>query len=361
MEGRIDQLRAYLRPEVRALQPYEAEPAGPSIRLDANESPFDVPEDFKAEILEGLRALPWNRYPDPLAGELRQALARWEGVKPEQVVVGNGSDEIIRDLLTAFGGPGTRMVFPVPTFSMYRLLTVSGGGTPVGVRLNGEWALGTEAFLEELNAPAGRIAFLARPNNPTGHCYPAEQIEEILRGSDRLVVVDEAYRMFAGETLRDRLEAYPNLAILNTFSKSMSLAGLRVGYLIAHPEIIKAVNRVRLPYNLDAAAQYIALRALSRPDLWEAQARQVQAERERMAQALAALPGVKVYPSRANFIFIRTAEAVRLRSELAAGGVAVRGFAAAEGLGDCLRVTVGRPEENDRFLQLCVESISRKG
>ena len=362
MDGRIEQLRAYMRSEIRALQPYAAEPAGPSIRLDANESPYDLPEDFKQDILEGLRALPWNRYPDPLAVELRQVLARQEGVSPDQIVVGNGSDEMIRDLLTVYGGPETRTVFPVPTFSMYRLLALASGSTPVGVRLNEDWSLNPEALLAELQAPAGRLAFLASPNNPTGNCFAVEQIEAILRGTDRLVVVDEAYRLFYGGTLRDRLADYPNLAILNTFSKSMSLAGLRVGYLIAHPEVVSAVNRVRLPYNLDAVAQYIAVRAASRPELWAAQAEQVKSERERLARALAALPEITVYPSCANFLLVRVPEAAQLRRELAVGGVAVRGFAATEGLGDCLRVTVGRPAENDRFLELCGQLLnSRKG
>jgi histidinol-phosphate aminotransferase len=362
VDSRIDQLRAFLRSEVRALQPYEAEPAGPPIRLDANESPYDFPDDFKQEVLEGLRTLPWNRYPDPAAQELRRALARQEGVPAERIVMGNGSDEIIRDLITAYGGPGTRTVYPVPTFSMYRLLTLAGGGTPVGVRLNEDWSLKLESLLEELNAPAGRIAFLASPNNPTGNSFPPEQLEEILKSTDRLVVVDEAYRLYAGASMRSRLESYPNLAILNTFSKSMSLAGLRIGYLLADPEVIQALNRVRLPYNLDVVAQYVALRAVERPELWAAQAQHVRAEREQLLRSLAGLPEVTVYPSDANFILMRTTHAGRLRAELAAAGIAVRGFAAAEGLSDCLRVTVGKPEENRRFLQVCGDSLyARKG
>jgi len=341
------------------LQPYEAEPAGPAIRLDANESPCDIPEELKHEILEGLRALPWNRYPDPAAVELRRALGRHEGIASEQIVVGNGSDEIIRDLLTAYGGPGTRTVFPVPTFSMYRLLTLSTGGTPVGVRLNPDWSLPVEALLAELEAPAGRIIFLASPNNPTGNCFAPEQIEAILDRTDRLVVVDEAYRLFCGGSLWAQLSRYPNLAVLKTFSKSMSLAGLRVGYLIAQTEVIQAVNRVRLPYNLDAVAQYVAARVLERPEWWLAQAEAVKSERERVSRTLAALPGVTVYPSSANFIFVRTPEAGRLKAELAVGGIAVRGFSGVEGLGDCLRVTLGRMQENDHFLQLCRESLNR--
>jgi histidinol-phosphate aminotransferase len=218
-------------------------------------------------------------------------------------------------------------------------------------------SLDLDSLFTELEAPTSRVIFLASPNNPTGNCFPAEQIEEILRRTDRLVVVDEAYRLFCGGSLRNRLEAYPNLAILNTFSKAMSLAGLRIGYLVAHPEVIQTVNRVRLPYNLDAAAQYVARRVLERPELWTAQAEQVKSERDRVALALALLPGMTVYPSCANFLFVRTSAALRLRTELSAAGIAVRGFAAAEGVGDCLRVTIGRPDENDRFLHTCQDLL----
>jgi histidinol-phosphate aminotransferase len=354
---RIEALRNAVRREVRGLAPYEAEPPGPAVRLDANESPFDIPESLKQEVLAGLRTLPWNRYPDPLATELRTVLAQQEGVGPEQIVVGNGSDEIIRDLLAAFGGPGTRTVFPVPTFSMYRQLTLATGGAPVGVPLFADWSLDVAGMLRELSVPESRVAFIASPNNPTGNSFPSEAIETLLRDTDRLVIVDEAYRLFYGGSLRGQLGTYPNLAILNTFSKSMSLAGVRIGYLIAHPEVVDAVNRVRLPYNLDAVAQYIAVRAAARPDLWATQAEEVKSERERVARALAALPGLTVYPSQANFLLVRSAEAGRLKRELAAGGVAVRGFGEAEGLNGCLRVTIGRPQENDRFLDLCKKSL----
>lgn len=362
MNPRITALLNAMRPEVRGLTAYEPEPAGPRIRLDANESPFDIPESLKQEILEGLRTLPWNRYPDPLATDLRAVLATQEGVLPEQIVVGNGSDEIIRDLLTAFGGPGTRTVFPVPTFAMYRLLTLSTGGTPVGVPLFEDWSLDVAGMLRALADPKSRVTFIASPNNPTGNSFPPEALETLLRDTDRLVVVDEAYRLFYGGSLRDRMETYPNLAILNTFSKSMSLAGVRIGYLIAHPEVIGAVNRVRLPYNLDTVAQYIAVRAAVRPDLWATQAEEIKSERERVSRALTALPGLTVYPSQANFLLVRTTEAQRLRRDLATGGVAVRAFPSTEGLGDCLRVTIGHAQENDRFLELCRKILTqRKG
>jgi histidinol-phosphate aminotransferase len=359
VNSRVERLRSWLRPALRELSPYAPEPAGPAIRLDANESPEDLPAEWKQELWQELARVPWNRYPDPQALELRQALAEWEDVRPEQVLPGNGSDELLRDLLTVYGGPGTQTVFPTPTFAMYRQLTVALGGTPVGVPLRADWSLDLAAMLAAVRSTATRLVFLASPNNPTGNTFPAAQIEEVLRGAEGLVVVDEAYRFFSGESFTSRLADYPQLVILNTFSKSMSLAGVRLGYLLADPEIIAALERVRLPYNLDALAQVIARRVLARPEYWRAQAEKIKAERDGLAQELSKLRGVQVFPSRANFLLVRAPGAAAWKQALAEGGVAVRGFSAREGLENCLRITVGRPEENQRLLELSREYFAR--
>jgi histidinol-phosphate aminotransferase len=182
----LENINARIRGEVQQLRPYEPEPAAPPIRLDANESPQDVPAELKAEMLESLRRVPWNRYPDPETLELRERLARREGVSPEAILVGNGSDELIRDLLLVYGGPGTRTVFPAPTFSMYRLLTIATGGTPVGVRLRSDWSLDVEAFAAELRHSATRLAFIPSPNNPTGNVFAFDALKNLVAGTDRL-------------------------------------------------------------------------------------------------------------------------------------------------------------------------------
>ncbi len=359
MDSRLERLQEWIKPEVRGLRPYEAEPSGPRIRLDANESAFDFPEELKREIWETFAQAAWNRYPDSECRELRKALAEREGVSAHQVLLGNGSDEIIRDLLVCFGGPGTRTVFPTPTFSMYRLLTIALGGTPVGVPLQADWSLDAPALQQEMAAETTRILFLSSPNNPTGNSFSAETMLDLLQGTDRLVVVDEAYRMFSGGSLVARLGDFTNLAILGTFSKAFSLAGLRVGYVVAHPEVIQTLNRVRLPYNLHAFAQAAARVALRNPDLWQAQAEQIMAERERVARALSGYPGVTVFPSQANFILVRVSGALDLRNKLAGQDIAVRGFPANEGLSDCLRITIGLPQENDALLAACRQALGR--
>lgn len=336
------------------LAAYQPEPAGPAVRLDANESAFDFPVALKREVAERFSKREWNRYPDPECRTLRQALAAQEGVAPEQVLMGNGSDELIRDLLVCFGGPGTRAVVPTPTFSMYAALSRALGGEAAAVPLRPDWSLDLPAVLEALRHPRARLLFLATPNNPTGRSAPLAQIERILEATDRLVVVDEAYRLFAGSdsgSLVPRLKAHPHLVVLGTFSKAWSLAGLRVGYLIARPELVEMVNRVRLPFNLDAFAQTAAEVALEHPDAWQSQARLIVSERERVSRALAGLGGVEVFPSQANFLLVRMPRALRIKARLAERDIAVRGFAGDPALAQCLRITIGRPPENDNLLR----------
>lgn len=345
---------AWVRPQVRQLAAYQPEPAGPAIRLDANESAFDVPPAFKQEICEAFISRAWNRYPDAESRALRQSLAAAERVAPEQLLMGNGSDELIRDLLVCFGGPGTRTVLPLPTFSMYAALTLALGGQVAGVPLRPDWSLDLPGLLAALRQAEARVLFLAAPNNPTGHCAPVAQIEQILKATDRLVVVDQAYRLFADpetSAVTPLLKTYPHLAVMGTFSKAWSLAGLRVGYLIAHPELIETVNRVRLPFNLDAFAQTAAEVVLRHPEAWQGQARLIIAERERVSQALTAFPGVEVFPSQANFLLAKMPRAGRIKARLAERDIAVRGFGGDPALADCLRISIGRPEENDALLR----------
>ncbi len=355
----VDKINGLVRGEIQQLRPYEPEPAWPEVRLDANESPNDVPADLKQSIVAGLRDVMWNRYPDPETVRLRERLAKEERVSPECILVGNGSDEIIRDLLTVYGGPGTRTIFPSPTFTMYRLLTLSAGGTPVGVPLQADWSLDVPALVAELNHTQSRLAFIATPNNPTGNAFARVDVEALLQSTERLVVIDEAYRMFNDNlSLRDLLDRYPQAVLLNTFSKAMSLAGLRLGYIVAHPAIIQMLNRVRLPYNVDAIAQYIACQALEHMDVWRAQAAAVQQERTRLAERLRVLPDLQVFPSQANFFLVRHPRAADLKQTLAQQGIAVRGFGKVERLENCLRITVGTALENDRLADACRAALN---
>jgi histidinol-phosphate aminotransferase len=355
-------LHSVIRPEVAALRPYHVEiPTDGRLRakLDANESPFalgqSMREELVAELATALADVELHRYPDPEARELRRLLAADLGVPPEQLLATNGSDEAIQILLLAVAGPGVAVATPVPTFVMYELGARVLGLRFVGVPLSDQFDLDVARFCEALRAERPRLVFLAWPNNPTGRLYDAAAVEEILRlcngdGASALVVVDEAYTHYAGQTFLPRLGRYPNLVVLRTLSK-VGLAGIRLGILVAHTAVVEELNKVRLPYNVNALSQAAARVVLRHPDVVQRHAAAIVRERDRVLSRLRAMPGVTTSPSQANFFLIRTA---RPGDEVFRGllerGVLVRNFSRAPHLAECLRVTVGTPEENDAFL-----------
>lgn len=355
-------LSRVIRPEVAALRAYHVEaPSGerPWVKLDANESPFAlgnaVREELAAELAKALADVELHRYPDPEARELRRLLARDLGVAPEQVLATNGSDEAIQMLLMAVAGPGVAVAAPIPTFVMYELGARVLGLRFLGVPLSDGFDLDAAEFCEALKAERPRLVFLAWPNNPTGRLYDAAAIEEILRlcnghGCDALVVVDEAYTHYAGQTFLPKLGQYPNLVVLRTLSK-IGLAGIRLGILVASPALVEEINKVRLPYNVNALSQAAARVVLGHPDVVKSHASAIVRERDRVLSRLREVPGLTVYPSQANFVLIRTA---RPGDEVYRGllerGILVRNFSRAPHLAHCLRVTIGMPEENEAFL-----------
>lgn len=354
-------LSAVIRPEVGALRAYHVEmpPGGLRAKLDANESPFalgdSMREELAAELAKALADVELHRYPDPEARELRRLLARDLGVGPEQILASNGSDEAIQMLLVAVAGPGTAVAAPVPTFVMYELGARALGLRFVGVPLSDRFDLDVRQFCDALRAERPRLVCLAWPNNPTGRLYDAAAVEEILRvcsgnGANALVVVDEAYFHYAGQTFLPKLGQYPNLVILRTLSK-IGLAGIRLGVLVARAAVVEEINKVRLPYNVNALSQAAARVVLRHPDVVNRHAATIVEERDRVLARLRQIPGLTTYPSQANFFLIRTE---RPGDEVFRGllerGVLVRNFSRAPYLANCLRVTVGTPEENDAFL-----------
>jgi histidinol-phosphate aminotransferase len=351
-----------IRPEVASLSAYhvEAPPGGPPpIKLDANESPFALGdamrEELAAELAKALADVELHRYPDPEARELRGLLAQDLGVRPEQVLASNGSDEAIQMLLMAVAQPGAAVAAPVPTFVMYELGARALGLRFAGVPLDDQFDLDAAHFCEALTVARPCLVFLAWPNNPTGCLYDAAAVEEVLRlcNGDRcnaLVVVDEAYTHYAGRTFLPRLEAYPNLVILRTLSK-IGLAGIRLGILVARTVVVEEMNKVRLPYNVNSLSQAAARVVLRHPDVVRRHASAIVRERDRVLSGLRDVPGVTAYPSRANFFLIRTARpADDVYHGLRGRGILVRNFSRAPHLVNCLRVTVGTPEENEAFL-----------
>lgn len=340
-----------VRKEVRDLQAYRVEKAPSKVKLDANESPFSLPPDLLAELFEGLERVPLNRYPDPEAWELREAIAESLGVPPSWVMVGNGSDELIQVLLVALGDPGAAVLSPVPTFAMYELASKALGLRFLGIPLGPCFELDLGKVLEAIKANRPKLCFLASPNNPTGNGFAEGDILRIVEASQGLVVVDEAYYPYSGRTVLPYLDRYPNLAVLRSLSK-IGLAGLRIGYLVAQEALLEELQKVRLPYNVNALSQAAARFVLLKMETIEAQVRQIVKERDRLFEALARTPGIEVFPSEANFLLFRTkAKGSSIFWGLLEEGVLIRDLSPTEGLKNCLRVTVGTPEENDLFLQ----------
>jgi histidinol-phosphate aminotransferase len=350
-----------LREELRGLDPY-AIPHPPDIRarLDANESPHPLPPEVAAELGAHLARVALHRYPDGRAAELRALVARDHGVAPEQLVFGNGSDEIITLLMDAFARPregrAPGALYPVPSFVVYRIAALGHGFRPVEVPLREDFTLDAGAVHQAMARERPNLAFFALPNNPTGTLWPREEIAAVVeRHPDVLVIADEAYFAYSGETWLDLLPRHPNLAVMRTLSK-IGLAALRVGYLVAHPRVAAAIEKIRPPYNLGAVNQAAAAWLLGRHRaLLDGFAREVVAERARVVDGLARVPGLRVFPTRANFVLCHAGagRATELWQRLADGGVLVRNFDRPGRLAGCLRVTIGTREENQLLLDLC--------
>ena len=348
------------RAAIADLRAYDGAVPPSDLVLAANESPFTLPEPLLEQLQSGVRDFAYRRYPDPLATTLREKLAAQSGVAPENVLVGNGGDELLLDLLLAWGGPGRGLLIFPPTFSMYalyaRLLETRVTELP---RDPETFAIDIGGAARLLSGGDVDLCFVDTPNNPSGALTAGEALVRLLQASDALIIVDEAYFEFSGVTAAPLLERFDNLAILRTFSKAYSLAGLRLGYLLACPEVIATLTRVRMPYSVNAFSQWVGELVTGQRAAFEPALETLRGERERLYQELDALEGVRVWPSRANYLLFRVTGAHALWQRLLdEDGVLLRDFSASPGTPDCLRVTVGAPEQNTRFLQALRDKLT---
>jgi histidinol-phosphate aminotransferase len=348
--------RDLVREELKTMEPYRAHASDARVRLDANESPLELPAEVRADLGRVCAEAQLNRYPDILAGELRAHLCAELGVRADQILFGNGSDEIIGLLCATFARPRKNqrkaaVCYPVPSFVIYRTAAIAAGSMPLEVPLRADFVLDEVALERAMVAGQPNLVFLALPNNPTGTLWPREAVENLCKAHPGvLVVADEAYFMYSGVTHLDLLPRYENLLVMRTLSK-IGLAGLRVGYLLGHADVIHEVEKVRPPYNVGSLGQRVAVAALARHGgVLQRGVEEVIAERERVSAALGQT-GAVVFPSRANFIMVRIGGATSVFQALKARGVLVKCFdrpkTALEG---CLRITIGTREENDALL-----------
>jgi len=354
-----------MRPDLALGEGYHSPQVEAEVRLNTNESPFPPPEKWSEGLLAALAGVSFHRYPDRPATELRAAIAALHGVSPDEVFCANGSNEVLQCLLLAYGGPGRTAALFEPTYALHSHISRLTGTRVVAGGRTEDFLIDVEEAARFLAAEQPEITFLCSPNNPTGRAEPQGTVLSVLRAAPGLVVVDEAYGQFSswsalglrGPAHPERPE-HPGLVVTRTFSKTWAMAGARLGYLIADPEVVRACEAVVLPYHLSAQTQLAGLLALDFTEEMEARVAIIAEERGRVEAALGELP-VERWPSDANFILFRplTRAADQVWLGLLDRSVLVRNCASWDGLDGCLRVTIGRPDENDRFLTALEECL----
>ncbi|OGV96161.1 MAG: histidinol-phosphate transaminase [Nitrospinae bacterium RIFCSPHIGHO2_02_39_11] len=358
----MNDVQSLIKKTVRELKPYQVENIPCRIKLDAMENPYPLPESLMKEIVKGMEKIKINRYPDSSASRLKNIISSQVGISSDNIIIGNGSDELIQLILTAFGECGDRVLFPVPTFSMYGIIARSLSLVPEGVPLDENWEIPLDKFLSAIERVKPKVIFISYPNNPTGNCFSKEGILKILEMSECIVVIDEAYYDFSRKTFLPPpksptlegggWEGRKNLIILRTLSK-IGMAGLRVGYLMADREICRELNKVRLPYNSNTISQEIAGIILENRFEIQRQIDAIISERKRLMTCLKQIPNITPFPSETNFILFKTAkDSKEVFDRLLSNGILVRNFGDDIYLKDFLRVTVGTREENDEFLRV---------
>ena len=350
-----------IKPSVRAQTAYSLLSPPAARKLNQNESPYDFPDELKREVFEQVGE-GWQRYPEFAPPDLVEQLAQHYGWVPEGVLVGNGSNELIQAVLSVTLAAGDVVVAPSPTFSLYRLLTGVLGGRYLPVRLGEGFEYKVERLIEAAVREQARVIILNSPNNPTGSVLPDGAVERILAETRALVLCDEAYQDFGGPTALGLLASSSRVVVLRTFSKAMGLAGLRFGLALAHPEVAREIAKGKLPYNVNLITLTAARTALRHAPLLAKRTAEVIATRDRFIERLRELPGLAVYPTAANFVLVRSLAlpAKELFLQLYENhGILVRDVSAVAELADCLRISIGTPEDMGAVIEALEKILSK--
>ncbi|HEX7176408.1 MAG TPA: histidinol-phosphate transaminase [Pyrinomonadaceae bacterium] len=341
-----------VKARVRELRPYALSPERARVKLNQNENPWDAADAIKRETLERVRERAWSRYPDFVPAALHERLAAFTGWRPDGVIAGNGSNELIQALMMVTVGEGARVLISEPTFALYRQIATILGGEVRSLPLTPEFEFDADALLTDVRVSQPALTIICSPNNPTGSVMANDDLAALAEASRGLLVIDEAYFEFAEETAAPLLEQYPNIVILRTFSKALAMAALRVGYLLAAPELAREVAKAVLPYNLNALSQTAAEVAVeSYETQFQPLIKRIIRERERLYAEMSRVPGLAPVRSRGNFLIVRSAiEPRRIFDELLARDILVRDVSGYPMLKDYFRVSTGTPAENDLLI-----------
>ncbi|MGH9941722.1 MAG: histidinol dehydrogenase [Pyrinomonadaceae bacterium] len=354
-------IRNPIKLRVRDLRAYTLSPDRASVKLNQNENPWDAPEQIKRETLRRMKSRAWSRYPNFVPASLHEKLAGFAGWTPHGVIAGNGSNELIQATLMTTIGEGRRVLISEPTFALYRQVTTVLGGEVLSVPLAPDLKFDVPALKRAIETVEPDVSILCSPNNPTGCRIEEEDLTGLLEATSGLIVVDEAYFEFARQSAVPLLARHQNLVVFRTFSKAMGLAALRVGYLLAAPELAREIGKAVLPYNLNAFSQTAAEVAIEAyEELLRPLVEQIIGERERLFAGLREIDGLAPVPSQANFMVVRSAlEPRRVYRELLARGILIRDVSASPMLSEYFRVSIGTPAENDALLGALWEVCGR--
>jgi histidinol-phosphate aminotransferase len=341
-----------IKPEVRSLRAYTMSPDRARVKINQNENPWEAPARIKTETLRRLEERKWSRYPDFTPASLHSRLAEFSGWQAEGIIAGNGSNELIQALLMVTVGPGKRVLICEPTFALYRQITTVLGGEVISLPLTSDLGYDTEALHRGAKDLQPHVTIICSPNNPTGCRLGDDDLSALLKSTKGLVIIDEAYHEFAEHSVVPLLRDHENLVVLRTFSKAMALAALRVGYLLAAPELANEVSKAVLPYNLNAVSQTAAEVAVEMyEDELQPLVQRIITERERLFGELDRIAGLTPVRSNANFMVVRSSiNPKQVFAELLKRNILIRDVSGYPMLSDYFRLSVGTPEENDLLL-----------
>lgn len=341
-----------IKPSIRSIKAYHLQEHKYRIKLNQNESPYDIPAWLKKEILDEFAAQPWNRYPEFVSSGLSSGLSEFLKLKPEQLIIGNGSNELLQTLFSVVLSKGKKLLIVAPTFSIYYQLAHVAEAEIIEIEFNDDWSFPVEKIIRTLQTQPIDLCIICSPNSPTGVELQQKDLQQIVKSAGTLILLDEAYHEFSDSNNLSLLAKNENLIITRTFSKAMGLAGLRVGYMVGEPDLIEEINKGKLPYNLNLFSELTASKLLQNADLLTENIRKIKSEKQRVISACQALPGVRVYPSNANFFMMKTPlSATEIFENFLEKGILIRNVSGYHAnLKSVVRVSIGTPEDNDEFL-----------
>lgn len=322
------------------------------IRLDANESPYNLLEVFNEEIMNRFKTINSNRYPDTESVKLRKQISKYTNVNVENIICGNGSDELIQAIINTFVDKDETVITHVPTFSMYKVSTSIVGGNVIEIKGDEGFNINVDDIIDSANNSNAKVIIINNPNNPTGNFFSLEEIIKILDNTDKVVIVDEAYYEFCGVSAINLIDKYEKLIVLRTLSKAFSLAGARVGYLAANSKMIKILNKVKAPYNLNVFSQTAAEVFLENTDIVKEYIDKILHEKEYLYNELKSIDNIKAFKSYSNFILVKVLDSFNLGELCKANSISIRAFSSDPLLKNCYRISVGTREENDALLKV---------